>query len=86
MPGHVKAGFNRSMNALFMAGFKQGVRQVRIHKRLAAGKGDPAAAAVVEGLVAQHGGHNLLHLLLFTADGKRLRRAAVGEGSERLFT
>ena len=72
------------MNALFMAGFKQGMCQRRVHERLAAGEGDPAAAAVVEGLVAQHGGHNLLHLLLFTADGKRLRRATVGKGSERL--
>ncbi|OMP13805.1 hypothetical protein COLO4_00918 [Corchorus olitorius] len=73
---------------VFQVGEKQidRVRQLRVHKRLAAGKRNTAAAAVVKGLIAQHGRHDLAHLLFFTAYGQRLRRAAVGEGVERLFT
>ena len=81
----MKAGFDGGVDPLFVAGFKQGVRQLRVHKRLAAGEGDPAAAAVVEGFVAQYGRHDLLDLLFFTADGQRLRRAAVTKGVERGF-
>ncbi|SSW80937.1 Uncharacterised protein [Klebsiella pneumoniae] len=86
MPRHVKAGFDGGVDTLVMAGFKQRVRQLRVHKRFAAGEGDPAAAAVVEGFIAQYGRHDLFDLLFFAANGQRLRRAAVGEGIKRLFT
>ncbi|MNE66895.1 hypothetical protein D3C80_1624740 [compost metagenome] len=83
VPRHMQTGFNGSMYALFVAGFEQRVGQSRVHKRLAAGECDTAAAAIVKGFITQHGGHNIGDLLLLTAYGHRLRRAAIGEGVKR---
>ncbi len=71
--------FRRRCGYPVVAGFKQRVRQLRIHKRLAAGKGDPAAAAVVEGFIAQYGRHDLFDLLFFAATVS----ACVGQQSVR---
>ena len=68
-PRHVQAGFDRGVDPRVVAGLKELSGQFGIHKRLAAGKRDAAAAAVVKRFVAQHRSHNLFDAFLFAAHG-----------------